>query len=237
MSLYAWLMLLSLVGPLALSFDRKVAYYKQWPALFAGIAVNGLLFILWDGWFARTGVWGFNPDYVWSFRLNDLPIEEWSFFAVVPYSSVFIYACLKAYLPKQPFEKHSRNITLFFLTLTFLLALFNSTRTYTFYNCLIASLLLFIHYLFIKSKWMGYFWLAWLVHLIPFLIINGILTGAATPKPVVWYNPEEILGVRIYTIPVEDTIYALTCLLLPITVMEWLLERGTKTANKQAIQA
>jgi lycopene cyclase domain-containing protein len=67
---------------------------------------------------------------------------------------------------------------------------------------------------------MGYFWFAYFVHLIPFLIINGILTGAATPSPVVWYNPNEIIGLRIITIPIEDTIYALTCLLLPITILE-----------------
>jgi len=37
---------------------------------------------------------------------------------------------------------------------------------------------------------------------------------------VVWYNPNEIIGLRIITIPIEDTIYALTCLLLPITILE-----------------
>lgn len=229
MTLYAWLMLASLAGPLLLSFDKKVAFYKRWPYLFVGIGVNALLFILWDGWFARTGVWGFNSEYVWSIRLNDLPLEEWSFFVVVPYASVFIYACLKAYIPHQPFKNSSHHLTLLFLIFTFLLALFNSDKTYTFYNCLIASLLLLIHYLFIKSTWMGYFWLAYIVHLIPFFVVNGILTGAVTPNSVVWYNNSETLGIRLYTIPLEDTVYALTCLLLPITIMEWLL---LKTASK-----
>jgi lycopene cyclase domain-containing protein len=197
--------------------------------LFAGIILNGLIFILWDGWFARTGVWGFNNDYVWATRINDLPLEEWMFFFVVPYASVFIYTCLKAYIKIEPFAKNKHNITLLFLILTFVMALFNSDKTYTFYNCLIASVLLLIHSLFIKSSWMGYFWLAYIIHLVPFFIINGILTGAATPEPVVWYNNTENLGIRLHTIPVEDTVYALTCLLLPITVMEWI---QTKTAGK-----
>jgi lycopene cyclase domain-containing protein len=231
MTLYAWLMFASFLGPFLLSFDKKVAFYKNWPSLLVGIFLNGLIFILWDGWFARSGVWGFNNDYVWQTRINDLPIEEWLFFFVVPYASVFIYACLKVYIKIEPFAKHKHNITLFFLILTFVMALFNSDKTYTFYNCLIASVILLIHYLFIKSNWMGYFWLAYLVHLVPFFIINGILTGAATPEPVVWYNNTENLGIRIYTIPIEDTIYALTGLLLPITVMEWI---QTKTANKLA---
>jgi lycopene cyclase domain-containing protein len=221
MSLYAWLMLASFIGPIALSFDQKVAFYKSWPGLFLGIALNGAIFIIWDGWFARTGVWGFNNDYVWAARINDLPIEEWLFFFVVPYASVFIYACLKAYIKTPPLEKYKHQITLFFMVFTFILALFNTQKAYTFYNCLIASLLLTIHYLYFKTDWMGYFWLAYVMHLIPFFIVNGILTGIATPEPVVWYNNDENLGLRIFTIPLEDTIYALTCLLLPVTVMEW----------------
>ena len=30
MSLYGWVILLSFAGPFALSFDRKLAFYKEW---------------------------------------------------------------------------------------------------------------------------------------------------------------------------------------------------------------
>lgn len=225
MSLYAWILLLSFIGPFALSFDAKVAFYKKWKPLFVGIIANAILFILWDGWFAREAVWGFNPNYVWPIRLNNLPIEEWFFFIIIPYCSVFIYACLKAYIKTEPFEKWKHHITLFFLLATFTLALFNTQKAYTFYNCLIASVLLLIHYLFLKKSWMGYFWLAYSIHLIPFFIVNGILTGMATAEPIVWYNNNENLGLRLFTIPVEDAVYALTCLLLPITIMEWIISK------------
>lgn len=186
MSLYAWILFFSILGPLLFSFDKRISYYKKWSGLFLGIGINGILFILWDSWFARNGVWGFNPSYVWSYRLLHLPLEEWLFFIVIPFSSVFIYECVKYYLPRQPLQKWSKSITIFFFAITFLLALFNTTRSYTFYNCLIASLLLLIHLLFLKRDWMGYFWVAYLFHLIPFFIVNGILTGIATPEPVVW---------------------------------------------------
>ena len=51
----------------------------------------------------------------------------------------------------------------------------------------------------------------------------------ATPEPVVSYNANHIIGFRIITIPIEDTIYALTCLLIPITIMEFLLSKKSLT--------
>jgi lycopene cyclase domain-containing protein len=220
MSLYAQVMLYSLAGPLLLSFDKKVAFYKQWPGLFLGILVNGILFVLWDGWFAKTGVWGFNDTYTWPYRINHLPIEEWSFFIIIPYCSVFIYACLKGWMKSEPFSSIKHHLTLVAAIITAIIGIVFHDKTYTLVNCLIASLLLFINYR-LKASYMGFFWLAYLIHLIPFFMVNGILTGAITPEPIVWYNSNEIIGLRLVTIPVEDTIYALTCLLIPINVMEY----------------
>jgi lycopene cyclase domain-containing protein len=224
MSLYAWVMILSFAGPFLLSFDKKVAFYKNWRGLFAGIALNGVLFILWDGWFAETGIWGFNDNYVLPYRINHLPLEEWSFFFVVPYASVFIYSCLKAYIPKQPFENYMHRITLIVAFLVLIIGILHYDRTYTFVNCMIAGALLLTNFYF-KPGYTGYFWLAYIIHLIPFFAVNGILTGAVTPEPVVWYNDNENLGIRIITIPLEDTIYALTCLLIPVNVMEFFNSR------------
>ena len=56
---------------------------------------------------------------------------------------------------------------------------------------------------------------AFLVAQFPFLIVNGILTGIATPEPVVWYSAYHIVGIRIFTIPVEDVFYNFS-MLIPI---------------------
>jgi lycopene cyclase domain-containing protein len=63
---------------------------------------------------------------------------------------------------------------------------------------------------------LGKFYRAYLVHLIPFLLINGVLTAI----PIVWYNNDFNLGLRIYSIPVEDSYYSMLLLLLPVTVFE-----------------
>ena len=58
------------------------------------------------------------------------------------------------------------------------------------------------------------FMLTYLIALIPFLIVNSILTGSFTEEPVVWYNDTHNFGIRLGTIPLEDTVYNLLLLLL-----------------------
>lgn len=229
MSLYAWLMIGSLAGPFLLSFDKKVSFYKWWPALFAGIFVNAVFFILWDSWFTSEGIWSFNPLYVANYRWLLLPLEEWSFFIVIPYCSIFIYACCKAYLIDDFFSKISIRLNWIALILLALAIVLFHEHRYTFYNSIFAFVLLLMHQFYLKKNYMGYFWMAYFIHLIPFFIVNGVLTA----KPVVLYNAHEIIGPRFYTIPIEDSIYALTCLLLPITVMEYIFQiknQRSKTA-------
>ena len=57
--------------------------------------------------------------------------------------------------------------------------------------------------------------------LIPFFIINGILTGSFIENEVVWYNNDENLGIRLFTIPIEDSIYAFTLILTNLALTEF----------------
>ena len=41
--------------------------------------------------------------------------------------------------------------------------------------------------------------------LIPFIIINGFLTGSYTSEPIVWYNDAHNLGLRFLNIPIETS--------------------------------
>ena len=56
--------------------------------------------------------------------------------------------------------------------------------------------------------------------LIPFLIVNGLLTGSFLDNPIVWYSELEIVGYRIFTIPVEDAFYCMAMMLIYTTVMQ-----------------
>jgi lycopene cyclase domain-containing protein len=88
---------------------------------------------------------------------------------------------------------------------------------YTSTAFILASILLVIHITVLKSKYIYVFGLSYLVHLLPFLIVNGLLTGL----PVVKYNSGFITGLRVISIPVEDFLFALSLFLSNVTVYEF----------------
>ena len=63
-SLYFLLLLITIAGPVGLSFTKKQAFYKSWFALFPALVFSAIPFLIWDVYFAAKGIWGFNPDYI-----------------------------------------------------------------------------------------------------------------------------------------------------------------------------
>lgn len=221
MYIYLYLNIFTILFPLLLSFDRKVAFFKNWPYLFPAILVNAVLFMVWDVQFTKAGVWGFNPEYLTGIYLFNLPLEEVLFFVTVPYACVFIYDVLNTYITKDLLQPYAKGIALTLILLLPLIAVFNIGRWYTSITFMLLAVLHLVHLRYFDTKYLGRFYVAYLVHLVPFLLVNGVLTYL----PVVWYNNAYNLGLRIVSIPVEDTMYSMLMLLLTITVYEGLRQR------------
>ena len=71
-----------------------------------------------------------------------------------------------------------------------------------------------------KNNILQKFYITFLVILIPFFIVNGILTGSFIQNEVVWYNNAENLGIRLFTIPIEDSFYAFSMLFSNLILIE-----------------
>jgi len=220
MSLYLWIILGTVTGPFFLSFDKKVHFYSYWKALFPAILIVAFAFISWDQLFTQAGIWGFNKAYISGIFLGDLPIEEVLFFLVVPYACVFIYEVLKAYFPKRRVMKFGHYFAFAFTFAGFLFGILNLDNWYTASACIVTAILTVGVYFIQRVRWYGDFAFTYIVALIPFLIVNGVLTGAVTDEPIVWYSANHIMGTRILTIPVEDLFYNYS-MLLPII---WIYE-------------
>lgn len=221
---YFFILAASVAGPIALSFDKKVAFYKKWKYLFLPVFIPALLYIVWDVYFTSQGVWRFNTDYITGKKFFNLPVEEVLFFFVVPYCCIFIYECIRAYCPGLRNKKQA-DVILKSLALALLITgiiFFN--KYYTGWTFIFTALFIGLIYLFrhfFKTFDAAAFIVSYLVILIPFLVVNGFLTAI----PVVIYNNAENLGIRIYTIPFEDVFYGMLLVLMNITIYENLLQR------------
>jgi lycopene cyclase domain-containing protein len=218
---YLALMLFTLAGPLSRSFEPKIQYYKKWYALFPAIILTNLYFIPWDVWFEAKGVWWFSDDYTIGLRIFRLPIEEWMFFFLVPFACVFIYECTNYFIRKDYLGPYAVNISKVLLALSLVMSISHIDRMYTLVNGLSAAALLALHIWVLKPVWLGRFYVGFTVSLIPFFLVNGVLTAI----PIVFYNNAENMAKRIGTIPVEDLFYCLTLLLMTTTIYEAILKR------------
>ena len=213
MSLYLLLNLGSVIIPFLYSFHPKLKLYKKWKYIFPAILFTMVYFVIWDVIFTRNGVWGFNETYHSAIVFFSLPLEEWLFFICIPYACVFTHYALLHYLPDTKLSMKMTNyLSVSFGTILFVLSFIFYHNAYTFIDFLIGGILLLVVNNFHRKLLQRYF-LTFIVMIIPFLVVNGILTGSFIESEVVWYNNSENLGLRVFTIPVEDFVYAFTLIL------------------------
>lgn len=216
--LYLLLILLTPLGPIALSFDKRVAYVKTWKWSLLAVLIIAIPYLLWDQYFTQNEVWGFNPEYLSGVYLGDLPIEEVSFFFVVPFACTFIYACVKYYFRNVNLKVFNYVFVVLILGYVGFLYSKNMIGWYTISAILVA--LPVILYIFRDKQRFQYLPLAFVFSLLPFFLINGILTGSFIEGEIVWYNPDHFSGIRLFTIPMEDVIYGFGLIALNIILYE-----------------
>ena len=184
------------------------------------------VFIPWDIVFTVNGIWGFNPDYFLDTEILDLPLEEWLFFICIPFACVFTHYALLIYFPKMKLNiANTKRLAIGLITVLTIVILFNLDKWYTLVNFSLAIPLTLI-VLKYNSILLQHFLLTFLVMLIPFFIVNGVLTGSWIVDQVVWYNDTENLGLRISTIPIEDGIYAYSMILMNLFFFEYFSYRS-----------
>lgn len=214
---YLLINILTVFFPILLSFDKKVHYYKKWKFILPGLLITGLLYLLWDYIFTINQVWSFNDDYILGIRFFDLPLEEIMFFITIPFACIFIYECLIAYFKIEISAKIVNTISWLFIILCAIMLVLFYDRIYSLVN--FSTLMVVLLYtIFAKTHLnMGKFYIAYLVSLLPFYIVNGILTSI----PIVMYNNAENMGFRVGTIPFEDHFYSMSLFLMNLLFFEF----------------
>lgn len=207
---------LTIIVCLLFSFHPKIRFDRQFVPFAKACLVAAAPFILWDIYFAQKGIWWFNESYTLGINLFHLPLEEWLFFVCIPFSCVFTFFCLDKFF-KLDWADAFNNLIVFAATVTCaLIALLHHDKTYTVVTA-IATLLTLIGLHFVaRVPWIGRASLVFTILMLGFFPVNGVLTGTGLASPIVNYNPQEFLGIRLLTIPIEDAVYGYTQFLLVV---------------------
>ena len=227
-ALYLLINFFTIIVPFVFSFHPRIRFNRTWFAYIPACLIVAAFFIVWDSYFVTKNVWSFNPDYITGIHFFGLPVEEIVFFICIPYACVFTYHCLTSFMKLNWTER-----TEFVFCIVLSLFLFATTiiyhdRMYTFVTCLLTGLFCLFLKFVAKVNWFGKAVSVYALLLIPFLIVNGILTGTGPDQPVVIYNNDENMGIRILTIPEEDVFYGFLLFLMNLYFYHLFLKRGGK---------
>lgn len=220
--LYLSIDFFTIIIPLIFSFHPKLQFYKHFKAFFLANVLVGLAFVIWDIYFTKIGIWGFNEQYLSGIYLFNLPIEEILFFICIPYACVFTYHCLGLFYSLQWNTRYLHIMVGGLVAFCLVLGIPNLDKYYTASTFISLAFVLSVFHFILKKPYLGKLLLIYPILLIPFFIVNGLLTGSGLPQAVVWYNNAENLGFRLFTIPFEDIFYGFELILLNVYLFEYL---------------
>jgi len=212
--------------PFIASFYPEHPFYKEWKPFFLANFLVAIFFLIWDAEFTLNEIWGFNPDYLTGLYVFNLPIEEILFFVSIPYACVFTYFALKYLVKKNPLRKYAKILTMIFVVFLLIVGLFSLDKRYTSITFLLTAA--YLIFKLIRKKDLSYHYLSYFIILPFFFLSNGILTGSFLDSPIVWYNNDENLGIRMFTIPIEDTFYGMLLILMNIDLYEFFKKRFSR---------
>lgn len=200
--------------PFLFSFHPKIRFDRKWKSFFPASLLVALIFLSWDIAFTNMGVWSFNPDYLTGLYLINLPLEEVLFFFCIPFSCVFTFYCLDRFFNLSWHRGAERMVCIALSIFLLAAGLFNLERSYTSVTFISTGLVCLLLVFVAGITWFGKSLTVYGILLLPFLLVNGVLTGMGLEEPVVRYNDNENLGIRLLTIPIEDTAYGYLLVLL-----------------------
>lgn len=241
---YLWVDLGCIIVPFIASFHPKLQFHRKFfPHLVLALAGTMALFIPWDILFTYWKVWSFSETYTLGIQGVNLPIEEWLFFICIPFACVFTYECMKYFFPNLNSKTGGRGLAIFVAVLFLIIAFTHLGQAYTFSAHLLCAVLLIFH-IIRNTKWLLTFFTMYLMVFPAFIISNGILTGlnfwqydfiltdpSQVTDQIVWYDNNENLGLRIFSVPMDDISYGMLMLLLNVTIYEFSLGRKKQSVS------
>lgn len=88
---YLIVMALCLIVTLPLEFVLHARVYRRPRRLLRSLLPTFAAFVVWDVAAIRLGHWTFSPEFTTGWRIGNIPVEELTFFVVIPLCALLSY--------------------------------------------------------------------------------------------------------------------------------------------------
>ncbi|WP_312150046.1 lycopene cyclase domain-containing protein [Empedobacter sp.] len=211
---YALILFFTIIICFIASFDKRIQFNLQFGSFLKAAILVAIPFIAWDIWFTAHGVWWFNTNYTLGINFFGLPLEEILFFICIPFSCIFTYYTIDKYYKLEALSAFNNLLLFVSIIILSVVGLLHTDKIYTLITTIVTILtLIYLHFI-AKVDWLTKASLVFMLLMLGFFPVNGILTGTGLESPIVNYNPDDFLGIRMGTIPIEDAVYGYTQFLL-----------------------
>lgn len=208
--------------PLILTLFAKIRFAEKLKYVMPSILISGIIFLLWDIKFTGVGIWIYKPEFAVGLSHKGLPVEQWLFYLLVPFSGMVVYEFVKRRFATLDLNNVFIGISLLLILVFAVIAYMYRVRFYTFFVFLFTTI--YLGYTIFRKQYKSHltsFYITFILMLIPYLLFSLPLTW----ETAIEYHQEQVLGVWIGMMPVENLIFLFLLLLINLTVYEYLSER------------
>ncbi|MBB6501355.1 lycopene cyclase domain-containing protein [Pedobacter cryoconitis] len=221
---YLLINLAFLLIPVLLFSVRQLNFTEQSKFIILAVLINVFVFSVPTEFLTQLKVIAFNPSYMTGMTLWQLPVEELLLSLVLPLCGVSVYLFLNLRFPDNGPEKYSLAVSNMMIGVCIAMLYFGHQKLYTLFT--FSILIVFIVYIEYvnKLRFMYRFYRAFLVSLIPFYILYGVLVNL----PCLSFNKIQTLNFNQLNIPFETPFYFMSMLLLSIYLFELFKSRAKR---------
>ncbi len=221
---YLILTLFLLLIPFGLTADTKVYKLSMLKQTIIPSVLVTVVFSEVAVFFTMEKVWTFNSIYTLGTYYRSLPIEGYLFIFAFSFAGLGIYNYLNSKFPNDDLQKYSLAISNLILGIFIAILYFGHNKWFPLITVVMVFVLLFgIEYIN-KLRFMYRYYRAFLVCLIPFYIVYGVIGNL----PIITYSKTESIGVNLANIPFENHFYMMGMLLLGVYLFEFIKNRTVK---------
>lgn len=210
-----------IVFPYFLHLDKKILNKETFKATISASLVSAIIFSAITLAMQLAGLLFFNIDSTIGVVIGHIPLELYLLNFSFSFAAVSVYQYFNIRFPKNDLQKYSLAVSNLLLGLCVAFLFFGYTKWYTLLTFATLAIVLFSIEYIGRLRFMYKAYRAFLVMLVPFYLVYGILFW----NGVLHVAENQLTGMFVAKIPIENHFVALSMLLVSVYIFEFLMRK------------